>query len=112
MERIFGRICSHFIKLLKVQTYAVVMHLLKYCALKTRVSFEIRAYIKGGVNLSISSSQTYNELFQIHGTSAVSKTLFFQWQKFQNGFTNLKDGPVMDRSELLLPMLILLLLQA
>ena len=30
---------------------------------------------------------------QMHGTSAVSKTLLFRWhKKFQDGFTNLKDG--------------------
>ena len=35
----------------------------------------------------------YNELCQIHRTSAVSKTLVFRWRKnFQDGFTNLKDG--------------------
>ena len=54
---------------------------------------EIRAYIEGWANLYISGSQTYNELCQIHRTSAVSKTLVFRWHKnFQDGFTNLKDG--------------------
>ena len=56
--------------------------------------FEIRAYIKGRINLIISGSQTYNELCQIHGTSAMSKTLVSRRQrKFQDDFTNsLKCG--------------------
>ena len=59
----------------------------------TQASIEIRAYIKGRINLNISGSQTYNELCQIHRTSAASKTLFFRWhKKFQSRFTNYKDG--------------------
>ena len=61
--------------------------------MKTQASFEIRAYIKGGVFLYLSDSQTYNELCQIHRTSTVSKKLVFRrHKKFQDGFTNLKDG--------------------
>ena len=54
--------------------------------MKTQASFEIRADIKGHINLNISGSQTYNELWQIQRTSAVYKTLFFRWhRKFQDG---------------------------
>ena len=61
--------------------------------MKIHTSFKIGAYIKGLFNLEMSGSQTYNELFLIHRTSAVSKTLVFRWQnKFQDGFTNLTDG--------------------
>ena len=49
--------------------------------------------MKGRIKLNISGSQKYNELCQIHRTSAVSKTLFFRWhRKFQDGFTNFQDG--------------------
>ena len=59
--------------------------------MKTQASFEIRTYIEGRINLNI--SQTHNELYQIYRTSAVSKTLVFRWhKKFQDGFTNHKDG--------------------
>ena len=61
--------------------------------MKIHASFKIGAYIKGLFNLEMSGSQTYNELFLIHRTSAESKTLVFRWQnKFQDGFTNLNDG--------------------
>ena len=61
--------------------------------MKTQGSFEIKAYIKGRVNLNISGSQIYNELCQIHRTSTVPKSIVFRWQKkFQDGFTYLKDG--------------------
>ena len=61
--------------------------------MKNQASFEIRAYIKGRVNLNISGSQTYNDLCQTNRTSAMSKTLVFRWRKqFQDGFTNLDDG--------------------
>ena len=57
--------------------------------MKTQASFEIRAYIKGRINLNISQVH----MCQIHGTSAASKTLVFRWRKkFQDGFTNHKDG--------------------
>ena len=59
--------------------------------MKTQVSFEIRAYIKGRVNLS--GSKIYNELCQIHRTSTVPKLIVFRWQKkFEDGFTYFKDG--------------------
>ena len=36
---------------------------------------------------------TYTELCQVHRIYAVSKTLVFRWhKKFQDGFTNFKDG--------------------
>ena len=58
-----------------------------------QASFEIRAYIKGRINLNSAGSQTYNALCQIHRTSAAFKTLVFRWhKKFQDGFTNNKDG--------------------
>ena len=61
--------------------------------MKTQVSFEIRVYIKGSINLNIAGSQTYNALCQILRTSAASKTLVFRpHKKFQDGFTNHKDG--------------------
>ena len=61
--------------------------------MKVQASFEIRAYIKGRINLNISGSQTYNEFCQMHRTSAASKTFVFRWhKKFQDGFTNRKDG--------------------
>ena len=61
--------------------------------MKTQVSFEIGTYIKGNIYLNISCTQTCNELYQIHRTSAVSKTLTFRWhQKFQDGVTNPIDG--------------------
>ena len=41
------------------------------CLMKPQSSFEIRAYIKGRVNLILLGAQTYNELCQIHRTSAV-----------------------------------------
>ena len=44
-------------------------------------SFEIKTYIKGRVNVNISGSQTYNELYQIHRTSVVFKTLVFRLNK-------------------------------
>ena len=53
------------------------------------------------IYMIISGSQTYteyDELCQIHITSVVSKTLAFRWQKkFQDGFTNLKDGSHPDQ---------------
>ena len=61
--------------------------------MKAQSSFEIRAYIKGRVNLNILGSQTYTELCQIHKTSAVFKTLVFRWKKiFLDCFTSPKDG--------------------
>ena len=57
--------------------------------MNTQVSFEIRTCIKGRINLKTSGLQTYNELCQIHTTSAVSKTLVFRWYR---KFTNPKDG--------------------
>ena len=51
--------------------------------LKTEASFEIMAYIKGNccVNLANSGTHTYNELCQIHETSAVSKRSVFSCHK-------------------------------
>ena len=61
--------------------------------MKNQAHFEIMAYIKGHVNLDISDSHTHNKLCQIHGPSVVSKKLAFMWhKKFQDDFTNLKDG--------------------
>ena len=80
--------------------------------MKTQKSFEIMTYIKGHVYLNMYGVQTYNELCQLHRTSAVIKTLVFRWhKKYQDGFTNHKD-PVPVSTKLLLPMLILLLWQA
>ena len=62
--------------------------------MKTPASFEIRTHIIGHVHLNFSGSQTYNTLCQTHRASAAAKTLIFRWHKnFQDGFTNLKDGP-------------------
>ena len=61
--------------------------------MKTQASFEMRTYINGRINLNSSGLQVYNELCQIHRTSAVSKTLVFRWHNiFHDGFTNPKDG--------------------
>ena len=59
--------------------------------------FEIRTSNKG----RISSSQTYFESWQIPRTSAVAKTLVFMWQeKFQDRFTNIKDGSRLGQSKI------------
>ena len=61
--------------------------------MKSQAHFEIGTCIKGRINLNISCSQIYNELYQIHRTSAASKTIDFRWhKKFQDGFTNPKHG--------------------
>ena len=61
--------------------------------MKTQARFEIRADIEGHINVNISGSQTFNELCQIHRTSAASKTLVVRWhKKVQDGFNNHKDG--------------------
>ena len=58
------------------------------CLIKTQASFDIRIHIKGRV-----SGLPYNELCQIHRTSAMPKTSGFGWhKKFQDGFTNFRDG--------------------
>ena len=49
--------------------------------MKTESSFEIRAYIKGPVNLNTSASQIYNELCPIHGPSVLCKRSVFRWHK-------------------------------
>ena len=61
--------------------------------MKSDASFEIRAYIKGGISLKMSGSQTFNELCLIHEKSTVSKSSAFRWhKKFQDGKTDQKDG--------------------
>ena len=82
------------LKLLTVQTCAVVIHWLNsVCLMKTQVSFEIRTYINGRINLNISGSQIYKGSYQIHRTYVVSKMLDFRWHgTFQDGFTKRKDG--------------------
>ena len=65
------------------------------CLMKTQASFHIRTYFKGRVNLSISGTETYNDLCQIHvhRNTAVSKTLVFRLhKKLKYGFTNPKYG--------------------
>ena len=63
-------------------------------------------YIKGHVSLNISDSQAYTELCQIHETSEVSKTFVFMWQNFQDDSTDLKNGPILVSTKLVLPILI------
>ena len=65
---------------------------LTVCKMKNKTSFEIRAYHKGRIGLTVSVSQIYSELCQIHGTSVVSKRSIFRWhKKFKCGKTDLKD---------------------
>ena len=60
----------------------------------TSITSSANSYIKDRISLNISDSQTHNELYQIHRTSAKSKKLVFRWpRKFQDGSTDLKDGP-------------------
>ena len=86
------------------QVWYLIVSIVDLCTLsyfkENSSKFEIKTSNKGRVNLNISGSQTYNESCQIPRTSAPAKTLVFMWQKkFQDGFTNLKDGSHSSQSK-------------